>query len=64
MEVEKNLMMDHHVLQILTKEPLTDGRDRFLYNYMVLLKRNIQITGKKWLLQHQVNILKKMQMEF
>jgi len=26
-------------LQILTKEPLTDGRDRFLYNYMVFAKK-------------------------
>jgi hypothetical protein len=26
-------------LQILTKEPLTDGRDRFLYNYMVMAKK-------------------------
>jgi len=32
-------MMVHLVLQILTKNKLRDGRDRFLYNYMVFAKK-------------------------
>ena len=39
--VEKNLKMVHLVLGILTKEIMTDGRDRFLYNYMVFAKKEI-----------------------
>ena len=33
-------------LGVLTKEIMTDDRDRFLYNYMVFAKKNIKITGK------------------
>ena len=52
-------------LGILTKEKLSDGRDRFLYNYAVYSpKRNILTIGKIWLRQRHVNIFKQMHKVF
>lgn len=38
-------------LQLLTKSPLTDGRDRFLYNYMVFAKKKYKDNWEKKVVQ-------------